>query len=457
MKRRLLFLLVLIAVAVLALPVANLVAKLPLATRLTEAAGADTLFARAAMALERKCWHCHAEGAALPFYAGWPVARTFVQADIKKGLDWYDLVAELAALTPPTEAALAKLEYTVVEAKMPPGRFLALHWDGKLTGTERTDILAWIRTVRRQRFAAPGQPPEVQERVLQPLTPVPGLDPAKVALGRRLFNEPRLSKDDSTSCASCHDLAKGGTDRERFSTGVGGVMGDINSPTVFNAVYQFRQFWDGRAADLVEQADGPMNNPAEMASNWPLAIGKLAKDPAFMAEYRAVYGGDLLPANLLEAIAEFEKSLVTTGSRLDKYLAGETQALTAEEKQGHDLFLARGCAGCHPGRLLGGRSFEKMGRQEDYFARRGNPGKADDGRFNVTKLVRDRRRFKVPTLRNIAQTAPYFHDGTVGDLGEAVRIMGGVQLDESLEEGEAGLIAGFLKTLTGVYEGKPVR
>jgi cytochrome c peroxidase len=279
-------------------------------------------------------------------------------------------------------------------------------------------------------------------------------DEQKVALGDRIFHDPRLSKDDTLSCASCHALDKGGTDQERYSTGVGGKKGDINSPTVFNSGFHFVQFWDGRAKDLEEQADGPVNNPIEMASNWPEVIGKLAKDEEFVAAFTAVYPAGLEKDSFLDAIATFERSLITPNSRFDKFLKGDADALTPAEKQGYELFKSFSCATCHVGKNIGGRTFEEMGRAEDYFKARGDVIKPDHGRFNVTKEDGDLHRFKVPTLRNIAVTWPYFHDGTVVNLADAVRTMARVQVGKKITDDEVAKILAFLNALTGEYRGK---
>jgi cytochrome c peroxidase len=235
-------------------------------------------------------------------------------------------------------------------------------------------------------------------------------------------------------------------------------VGDINSPTTYNAGFHFVQFWDGRAADLEEQADGPVNNPVEMASSWPEVIGKLEKDEALKKEFVAVYPDGYSSENIRNAIAEFERSLVTPDSRFDKFLVGDTEALSRDEREGHRLFMDRGCAACHVGKILGGQSYEKMGEHGDYFADRGGEvKKADLGRFNVTGKEADRHRFKVPTLRNVEQTAPYFHDGATTNLRDAVKIMARYQTDDGLTNQEAELVARFLRSLTGEYGGTLVQ
>jgi len=231
-------------------------------------------------------------------------------------------------------------------------------------------------------------------------------------------------------------------------------MGDINSPTVFNSGFHFVQFWDGRAKDLAEQADGPVNNPIEMGSNWVEVISKLEQDAELVAAFTAVYPDGLRKEHFLDAIATFEESLITPNSAFDKYLKGDAEALTATQKEGYELFKEFSCANCHVGKNIGGQTYEEMGRAEDYFETRGDVIKPDHGRFNVTNQEVDRHRFKVPTLRNITLTYPYFHDGSVVNLAEAVRTMARVQVGKDISDDEVAKVLAFLNALTGEYQGE---
>jgi cytochrome c peroxidase len=461
MKKKLLILLVLIGIVLLiiGIPVINLFVKPPASTALTGAKQDDPLFTKAAEVLQAKCGSCHIRGAALPFYAKFPVASGIIRQDVDAGLASYDFVAGLVPSGgPASEPALAKLEFVIEHGTMPPGRYLMLHWDGDLGASEKEAVFGWIKSVRRAHYATPGFADAVQEGAIRPLPKTVKTDPAKVALGRQLYHDTRLSGDDTISCATCHDLARGGTDRAPFSTGIGGKQGDINAPTTFNAGFQFVQFWDGRAATLEEQAGGPVTNPIEMGGAWPKVLAKLKADAAFAKAFTAAYPSGLTPENIQHAIAEFERTLVTPDSKFDKFLAGDAKALSADERKGYDLFRKHACMTCHVGKLVGGCSYEKMGVKHDYFAERGGKeGKADNGRFNATKKESDKRCFKVPTLRNIAQTGPYFHDGGTADLKKAVTTMAWVQRGVDLSDADAGLVVKFLGTLTGMYEGKPVQ
>ncbi len=285
---------------------------------------------------------------------------------------------------------------------------------------------------------------------IRPLPPAPAVDAVKRALGERLFHDASLSSDGSVSCASCHDLQRGGVDGLPVSVGVGGQLGPINAPTVFNSSLNFRQFWDGRAADLAEQADGPVHAPAEMNTSWEAMAEKLRADSSYVAAFTQVYGKDGLTATAIkDAIVAFETTLLTP-SRFDDFLQGDTNALTDNEKQGYALFKSYGCVACHQGVNVGGNMFQTFGVMGDYFADRGGDLTEQDlGRFAVTGKEYDRHQFKVPTLRNIALTAPYFHDASAVDLDRAVEVMGIYQLGRPIDPQDRALILQFLHSLTG--------
>ncbi|MDR0233353.1 MAG: cytochrome-c peroxidase [Zoogloeaceae bacterium] len=293
-------------------------------------------------------------------------------------------------------------------------------------------------------------PPVATARQDEPILPIStpvGLNAQKVALGQILFHDTRLSKDNTISCATCHDLSRGGVDNLPRSLGVGGAEGGINTPTVYNAVFNFRQFWDGRAATLEEQAAGPILNPVEMASSWEHVIAVLEADPDINTRFHATYNGPATPDRVTDAIAEFERSLVTP-SRFDRWLNGDDNALSEQELEGYRLFKRHGCIACHQGKNAGGNIFQRFGVMLDYFADREATG-TSLGRFNVTGRESDKHVFKVPGLRNVALTAPYFHDALADNLHQAVGMMGLYQLGVTLPNEEVNLIVLFLKTLTG--------
>ena len=270
--------------------------------------------------------------------------------------------------------------------------------------------------------------------------------PAQVELGRKLYFEKRLSKTGTQSCNSCHPLANYGADGEVTSPGADGTRGTRNSPTVYNAAGAFAQFWDGRAIDVEEQAKGPILNPVEMGMKDAAQVERvLAAIPDYDAAFKRAFPGDkkaLNYDNVGRAIGAFERGLVTPG-RWDKYLQGDKTALSADEVEGLRVFTNVGCMVCHTGEFVGGSMYEKVGAVEPW------PNQADPGRFNVTKDERDRMVFKVPTLRNVGKTAPYFHDGSAKTLPEAVQMMGRHQLGLELSDPEIASIAAWLNSLTG--------
>ena len=280
---------------------------------------------------------------------------------------------------------------------------------------------------------------------IQPIRPVQDVNLAQVELGKMLYFDPRLSKSGFISCNSCHNLSMGGTDNLKTSIGHNWQRGPINAPTVLNSSLNLAQFWDGRAADLKEQAGGPIANPGEMAFTHTLAIDVLQSIPQYVNQFKLVFGtGDINIDQVTQAIAEFEKTLVTPNSRFDQWLLGDANAITAEEHAGYQLFKTSGCVACHNGPALGGNSFQKMGVVEPYQAK--SPA---EGLSAVTGKDADRFKFKVPTLRNVEMTYPYFHDGEAETLAEAVDVMGRLQLGKKFSDKENAQIVAFLKTLTG--------
>ena len=308
----------------------------------------------------------------------------------------------------------------------------------------------------KKKEAAPAEPVVVEEETAvmaeEPLKPLPALgelDMNKLVLGRKLFHDGILSADGTISCSSCHMLTHGGAEPDRTSTGINGQVGPINSPTVLNSSHNFVQFWDGRAKDLREQAEGPVANPIEMGSTWEGVVKRLQGNEEYVADFKELYEDGITKNNVTDAIAVYEEALITP-SRFDKYLMGDRTAITEAEKKGYETFKEVGCTACHNGVLVGGGMFQKMGLVKDYFTDRGiEITEADLGRFNVTKNPADKHFFKVPTLRNVELTSPYLHDGTRATLEETVRIMGKYQLGRDLTEAQVNSIVTFLKSLTG--------
>lgn len=278
-----------------------------------------------------------------------------------------------------------------------------------------------------------------------PIAPAQEIHLGKAELGKKLYFDPRLSKSGFISCNSCHNLSMGGSDNLKTSIGHNWQQGPINSPTVLNSSLNIAQFWDGRAADLKEQAGGPIANPGEMAFTHTLAIDVLQSIPQYVNEFKLLFGKEKIDIDqVTDSIAEFEKTLVTPNSRFDQWLMGDDNAITQAELEGYQLFKNSGCVACHNGSALGGTSFQKMGLIEPY-----QTANSAEGLSAVTGKDADRFKFKVPTLRNVALTYPYFHDGEAQTLTEAIDIMGRLQLGRTFTSDENQKIVAFLYTLTG--------
>jgi cytochrome c peroxidase len=421
--------------------------------------GSSPNFTDASRIMQNKCIDCHSPGMTrFPIYSNLPVARQLMESDINNASSRFLVDKELysgeASFTP---LMLARLEGAIRNNSMPPNLYLSMHWNGRLSEAENSTLLAWIAEEREKLAWSQDAAPTLKGEPVHPLPLNVSLNQRKVALGKSLFFDQRLSGDNTMSCASCHSLTKGGTDQQKVATGIRGQKGPINSPSVYNASYNLAQFWDGRAKDLAEQAAGPVANPGEMGAEWNHVVDTLRKDERYKTLFSELYPDEgISKLTITQAIATFEESLVTGGARFDQHLRGKKDALSPAEKNGYYLFKIN-CASCHFGPTLGGMSYEKMGRQEDYFKLRGGSiTEVDNGRYNVTKNESDRHFFKVPNLRNVELTYPYFHDGSASTLQEAVKTMALVQAGKDLKEAEVEDIVAFLKTLTGKYLNIPL-
>ena len=450
MKKKLLFLaLVLVVIALAIFRISDRVpsADYPLEKRVS------------AIFVKGGCLDCHSAEPELPGYVKLPVVGKIMKKDIDEGYRsfdmeplWKKLEAGETSFNP---VDMAKIEKVAIDKRMPMAKYYLVHWGSRMTNAKRDVILEWVAAYR----AAHYNDGLTGERAAEPIRPIDlslPYDEAKAALGFKLYHDTRLSVDNTISCASCHGLNTAGVDNKQYSEGVEGKLGGVNAPTVYNAVYNFVQFWDGRAVTLADQAAGPPVNPVEMASpNFDAIVAKLNKDRAFVREFKTVYPEGISQATITDAIEQFERTLITPNSRFDKYLRGDDKAITAEELQGYELFKKYNCATCHVGKNLGGESYELMGLRKHYFADRGlELTEEDNGRFKQTGVERDRHRFKVPGLRNVALTWPYYHDGTRTSLKEAVCGMGTYQSGVELTDDEEDLIVAFLNSLTGEYKGK---
>ena len=410
----------------------------------------------AAILEQNGCYSCHSGQDGTPFYAKLPFADPIL-AHVEIGTRFWDLRRE--DLENPSEVLLSKLQHSVTSGNMPLVEYKLIHWGTGFNKAEKSLLTEWILSQRQERFATGTACEAYAQHALQPIPDSLSTDIRKVTLGRKMYNEARISLDGTLSCATCHVIDKGGADSRgtRTSEGIYGQFGGINAPTVLNAAFNVEQFWNGRAHTLADQAAGPPVNPVEMGDQtWEQICERLSQDASLVAEFQSIYPEGITQATVTDAIAEYEKTLITPNDRLDQMLKGDENALTEEEKKGLAAFMDNSCAVCHVGKTLGGQSFETLGIYEDYYAAReqSNPdivyNDDDKGLAGFTGDTADLHRFKVPGLRNISKTSPYFHDGTQATIEDAVRAMFRFELGvKEAPESDVASISAFLRTLDG--------
>lgn len=409
------------------------------------------------------CLFCHSADPKLPFYADLPLARKLIGKHVEQGYASFDMQPFMAAMRDgiiPDEIDLAKVEQSIADGSMPLMSYYLVHWGSSITGKKRSMMMEAFRKLRAEFYPNPLAAPEFANEAIRPIPDLFPHDARKAALGEALYHDTRLSADGTISCATCHGIETAGVDNKRYSEGIDGQFGGVNAPTVYNACFNFVQFWDGRAATLAAQAGGPPLNPVEMGcASFDEIVERLVQDKDFKAEFVKVYPEGLSEATITDAIAEYEKTLITPNSAFDRYLKGERNALTAEQIEGYALFKEYSCATCHAGENMGGLSYELMGQRANYFEDRDMNLKsgltdADNGRWAQTKDERDRYRFKTPSLRNVALTWPYYHDGSVETLGEAISMMSKYQVGRNMPQADVQKVEKFLDALTGEYQGR---
>lgn len=294
----------------------------------------------------------------------------------------------------------------------------------------------------------------ITELVNEPIQPIPqtiALDRSKVNLGRKLFRDRRLSADNRIACLSCHNLSESGADHKAFSIGVHGIVGKINAPTIYNVAFSTDLTWSGKFETIEAFTQAVIQNPTAMGIQWQVLIPKLQQVAEYDTAFAQLYPDGITVTNVIDTLATYQRSLYTPDSRFDQYLRGDQAALNSREQTGYRLFKDYGCISCHQGMNVGGNLYQKFGIMGDYFAKRGKITTADWGRYNVTQNPADRFVFRVPSLRNVALTAPYFHDGSAPTLKDAITTMANYQLGRSLSSNDTESIAQFLKTLTGKH------
>lgn len=435
---------------------------------------ADAADERFVQVLENNgCLACHAENPPAVWYESFPGVSASITRDKQNAYRFIDLeavVAKVRAGEMLDAVTVAKIEQSIRNNSMPLTSYATVHPGSSLNGEEQQIVLDWVREQKTAQVTAfvnsygmnlddAAFEKAVSEPVMILPEPGHGVNMEMAMLGLDLYHDTRLSGDNTLACASCHQLSHGGEDGQPHARGITGNLGGVSAPTVYNAVFNVLQFWDGRAADLHAQAAGPPTNPIEMGSeSWEDIADRLSEDPEMVARFEAVFGKDNINVDTItEAIAEFEKLLITPNSPFDRYLMGDDSAISAEAAQGYELFKKYYCATCHTGASMGGQSFELLGTVTDvavYFEERGyGIEDGDMGRYAETGVESDMYRFKVPTLRNLELTSPYFHDGTQLSMQQAVRTMFRFQTDHPQPtDDEVNKIVAFLMTLTGENE-----
>lgn len=329
----------------------------------------------------------------------------------------------------------------------------AFQHPGAALAARTSTLRAWVLV-----FAATAAPALPAAELDEPIKPIPltvPVDKAQAQLGRLLFTDRRLSSDNSLSCVSCHMFDKGGAFPAEKPPGVGGRRHVLNSPSAFNVALNFRQLWSGGLDSVEAVVDQVVRSPLVFNTSWEEVLRKLAQDKSLAARFGKVYPQGLTPGNVASALAEYTRSLTTPNARFDKYLRGDAAAISAQEKAGYALFKKYGCVACHQGANVGGNMYQTFGVMGDYFQNRGQVTEADFGRFNFTGREPDRFVFKVPSLRNVVLTAPYFHDGSAATLSDAVDVMFKYQLGRSAPRQDKELIIQFLATLSGETPAAP--
>ncbi len=427
---------------VLSLPISNFFIH-----RTYLASDADPEFKAVSNTFVKKCADCHSQDSAkYPLYFNFPVSEAIMHKNIKNGQASFILSrAKLSGQEKFSATDVQRLNQAMAKNNMPPALYVMLHWDAALNSEEQMLLVSWIQ----KRLKEYDMRPIPTDNFFKP-------DAEKAALGNRLFNEKGLSVDNKTSCASCHTLDNGGTDHLRVSAGAEVPGGRLNTPTVFNAAYNIAQFWDGRVKSLKAQAIESVTDPRELNSNWGHATESVQKDSTYVERFKKLYPQGITSDSISDAISEYELTLLTPNSRFDKFLRGDQSALSQDEKDGFELFKKNECFTCHTGPAFGGISYRRLGAEKEYYADKKNLTEADNGRFNVTHNMADMHRFKIPILRNVELTAPYFHDGSAATLEDAVKVMSEYQITKPMTDVECKKVVAFLRSLTGTLDGKPL-
>jgi len=403
---------------------------------------------------QNDCFICHSQNGKMPFYFKFPVMKQQMEQHVLHAQRFVDLKETMADPQHVDQATLAKIEHAMLNNTMPIIQYKMVHWGTGFNKQERGILAEWIAAERAARFATGLNAENFQNEPIQAIPSSLPVCPKRVALGEKMYNDKRISLDGTISCYTCHILPEGGVSSKTFRTseGIYGQFGGVNAPTVYNACFNIQQFWNGRAATLQDQAAGPPANPVEMGDQtWDQIVERLKKDKALAREFEQLFPGEGLTQNTVTlVIAEFEKTLITPDNDFDRFLKGNEGAISEDAKQGYAEFKSLGCASCHVGVIAGGQSFERLSIYGDYFADRDTCiafCADDEGLKGFTGKESDLYKFKVPGLRNVALTAPYFHDGSQPTLEDAVRAMAKYELNKELDEATLAQLVAFMKSL----------
>jgi len=407
---------------------------------------------------DASCMTCHGQNIQTPFYSDLPLIAPLLKNERKKGFqrfnmeDAWSMIKDGEAIN---ETDLAKIEMeTVILRTMPPKKHYLIHWGSSITPAKQTILKNWFNYHREKFYPNELSAESFKHESIRPIQNVLSVNKKKVALGKKLFHDIRLSSDNTLSCASCHNPKTGGANNRQFAESVNKHMGNINTPTVFNAYFNALQSWNGEAISMEKFIEQHITNPTitGYSSITPI-IRKLEENNDIKNSFGKLYDNGITKATIADAITEFVKTLHTPNCSFDRYLKGDAYAINKKEIFGYELFKSHKCATCHTGINLGGLTRERMGVHKDYFKDRGwELTEEDMGYFNHTADEYDRHRFKVSGLRNVAQTKPYFHDGSQQSLYDAVKIMGIYQAGRNINDEEIKAIVAFLETLTGEIE-----
>lgn len=404
---------------------------------------------------DASCMACHGQNIQTPFYAGIPLIGSLLKEEMQKGYHRFNMEDAWNTIKigeAVNEAHLAKIEMeTVILGTMPPKKHYLVHWGASLTPAKQTILKNWFKYHREKFYPNELSAEAFKYEPTRPIPPPPSVNGRKVALGKTLFYDPRLSSDNTLSCASCHNPKTGGANHRQFSESVNKRMGNINTPTVFNASLNTLQSWYGEPVDLETFIAQHITHPTITGhSSMSSIIRKWEKDDDIRKSFDRLYDDGITNATIADAISTFIKTLLTPDCSFDQYLKGDEYAINKKEIFGYELFKSHKCATCHAGANLGGLTRERMGIHKDYFKDRNwELANEDSGRYNQTADAYDLHRFKVSGLRNVAETKPYFHDGSQQSLYDAVQIMGAYQSGRNISDEEIKAIVSFLETLTG--------